>query len=147
MSHIHIGTPVQRANLAVTARSTSGKISTMASITKRITAPSRDDAILVLTNTPDRAVATALAKALVDSRLAACVNIGGTIDSIYHWRGGIETATEVQVAIKTRSPLYSNVEDVIRKIHPYDTPEIIAIPIVAGDARYLAWLAAETRAE
>jgi len=116
----------------------------MASITKRITAPSRDDAILVLTNTPDRAVATALAQALIDGRLAACVNIGGTVDSIYHWRGRIETATEVQVVIKTRSPLYSNVEDVIRKIHPYDTPEIIAIPIVGGEARYLDWLAAET---
>jgi periplasmic divalent cation tolerance protein len=118
----------------------------MASITKRITAPSRDDPIVVLTNTPDRAVATALAKALVDGRLAACVNIGGTVDSIYHWRGRIETATEIQVAIKTRSPLYSNVEDIIRKIHPYDTPEIIAIPIVGGEPRYLEWLAAETRA-
>lgn len=100
--------------------------------------------MLVLTNTPDRAVATALAQALVDGRLAACVNIGGTVDSIYHWRGRIEMASEVQVAIKTRPALYTNVEDTIRKIHPYDTPEIIAIPIIAGEARYLEWLAAET---
>ena len=144
MSHIHIGTPVQRANLAVTARSTSGKISTMASITKRITTPSPDAALLVITHAPDRAAATALANALLAERLAACVNVGATVDSIYHWRGGIETATEVPLAIKTRTALYSNVEDVIRKIHPYDTPEIIAIPIVGGEPRYLGWLAAET---
>ena len=74
------------------------------------------------------------------------MNIGTAVDSIYHWRGGIETATEVPLAIKTRTALYSYVEDVIRKIHPYDTPEIVAIPIVAGDARYLDWLAAETAA-
>jgi periplasmic divalent cation tolerance protein len=119
----------------------------MASITKRITAPSRDAAILVLTNTPDRVVAEALAKALLDDRLAACVNIGAAVQSIYHWRGRIEMASEVQVAIKTRPALYKNVEDRIRKIHPYDTPEIIAIPIVDGEVRYLEWLVAETAAE
>jgi periplasmic divalent cation tolerance protein len=101
-------------------------------------------AILVLTSVPDRAFATALAKALLDDRLAACVNIGGPVESIYHWRGRIETGEEVPVAIKTRSALYSYVEGAIRKLHPYDTPEILAIPVVAGDARYLAWLAAET---
>jgi len=116
----------------------------MASITKRITTPSPDAALLVITHAPDRAAATALANALLAERLAACVNIGATVDSIYHWRGGIETATEVPLAIKTRTALYSNVEDVIRKIHPYDTPEIIAIPIVGGEPRYLGWLAAET---
>ena len=98
----------------------------------------------MLTNVPDRAVATALATALLDDRLAACVNIGGPVESIYHWRGRIETGEEVPVAIKTRSALYSKVEGTIRKIHPYDTPEIVAIPIVAGDARYLDWLVAET---
>ena len=74
------------------------------------------------------------------------MNIGAAVESIYHWRGQIEKATEVPLAIKTRTALYSNVEGVIRKIHPYDTPEIVAIPIVAGDARYLDWLAAETAA-
>jgi periplasmic divalent cation tolerance protein len=105
-----------------------------------------DAAILVLTNVPDRAVAAALAKALLDDRLAACVNIGGPVESIYHWHGRIETGEEVPVAVKTRSALYSNVEATIRKFHPYDTPEILAIPVVAGDARYLDWLAAETTA-
>jgi len=94
---------------------------------------------------PDHGVATAVARALLDDRLAACVNIGATVESIYHWRGGIETATEVPLAIKTRPALYSGVEDLIRRLHPYDTPEIIAIPVLAGNARYLAWLAGETR--
>jgi periplasmic divalent cation tolerance protein len=106
----------------------------------------RDAAILVLTNVPGRAVATELAQALLADRIAACVNIGGPVESIYHWRGRIEKGEEVPVAIKTRSALYSKVEDALRKIHPYDTPEIIAIPIVDGDARYLDWLAAETSA-
>jgi periplasmic divalent cation tolerance protein len=103
-----------------------------------------DAAILVLTNVPDRAVADTLARVLLDERLAACVNIGGPVDSIYHWRGRIETGREIPVAIKTRPALYSDVEGAIRKIHPYDTPEIIAMPVVGGDARYLGWLAAET---
>jgi periplasmic divalent cation tolerance protein len=105
-----------------------------------------DPAILVITNVPDRAVATALAQSLLDRRLAACINIGAPVESIYHWQDRIEMGHEVPVVVKTRSALYSNVEDAIRKLHPYDTPEIIAIPVVAGDARYLAWLADETAA-
>jgi periplasmic divalent cation tolerance protein len=101
-------------------------------------------AIVVLTNVPDRALAASLARTLLDQRLAACVNIGAPIESIYHWQGRIETAGEIPVAIKTRASLYSNIEAAIRKLHPYDTPEIIAIPIVEGDAAYLAWVAAET---
>ena len=105
-----------------------------------------DPAILVVTSVPDDAVANTLARALLDQRLAACVTIGAPVESIYHWRGRIEMGRETTVVIKTRSALYSNVEDAIRKIHPYDTPEIIAIPVAHGDARYLAWLAAETSA-
>ena len=103
-----------------------------------------DPAILILTNVPDHALATALAQALIDQRLAACVNIGAPVQSIYHWRARIETGHEVPIVIKTRSALYTHVEDAIRKIHPYDTPEIIAIPVIEGDARYLDWLATET---
>ena len=103
-----------------------------------------DPAILVITNVPDHALADSLARELLDRRLAACVNIGAPVESIYHWRGQIETGEEIPVVIKTRSVLYSDVEAAVRKIHPYDTPEIIAIPIVDGDARYLAWLTDET---
>jgi periplasmic divalent cation tolerance protein len=105
-----------------------------------------DTAILVLTNAPDRAVADTIAHTLLDGRLAACVNIGEPVVSIYHWRGRIETGREIPLVIKTRPALYPQVEDAIRKIHPYDTPEILAIPAVRGDARYLDWLAAETPA-
>ncbi len=105
-----------------------------------------DPAILVLTHLPDRARATALARALLEVRLAACVNIGAPIESIYHWRGQIETAAEVPVIIKTRSVLYSDVERAIRNLHPYDIPEIVAIPVTNVHAPYLEWLLAETRA-
>ena len=104
-----------------------------------------DTAILVLTHVPDRAVAQAVARGLLDERLAACVNIGGGVDSLYHWQGRIETGEELPVVVKTRASLYSKVEEAIRKFHPYDTPEIIAIPAVSVDGRYLDWLLAETR--
>ena len=103
-----------------------------------------DPAILVITNVPDHALADSLARELLDRRLAACVNIGAPVQSIYHWQARIETGQELPVVIKTRAALYSGVEDAIRKIHPYDTPEIIAIPVIDGDARYLAWLREET---
>jgi periplasmic divalent cation tolerance protein len=105
-----------------------------------------DPAIIVVTQVPDRAVAMDLARALLKRRLAACVNVGAPVESIYHWRGRIETGEEIPVVIKTRSVLYSDVEAAVRKIHPYDTPEIIAIPVVDGDARYLAWITDETTA-
>ena len=106
-----------------------------------------DAATIVITNAPDRAVARAIAMALLDARLAACVNIGSGVESLYHWQGRIETGDEVPVAIKTRSSLYSNVELAIRKIHPYDTPEILAIPVARIDRHYHDWLRAETCAE
>ena len=105
-----------------------------------------DPAIIVVTQVPDRAVAMELARALLERRLAACVNVGAPVESIYHWRGRIETGEEIPVVIKTRSVLYSHVEAAVRKIHPYDTPEIIAIPVVDGDERYLEWITDETTA-
>ena len=103
-----------------------------------------DAAILVLTQMPDRALAQALARALVEARLAACVSIGASVDSLYHWRGEIETAQEVPVAIKTRAARYAAVEAAILARHPYELPEILAVPITNGLARYLDWIAAET---
>ena len=104
-----------------------------------------DAAIVVLTNLPDRESAKALARALVEGRLAACVNIGAAVESIYHWQGQIETEIEVPVAIKTRQVLYSKVEAAIRNIHPYELPEIVAVPITDAFAAYLDWIDAETR--
>ena len=103
------------------------------------------EAILVMTTMPDRASADALARALVEARLAACVNIGASVDSLYHWRGQIETATEVPVLIKTRRERYQELESAIRARHPYELPEIIAVPISDGLPPYIQWITAETR--
>lgn len=102
-------------------------------------------AILVLTQLPDLASAQALARALVEARLAACVSVGAPVESLYHWRGQIETATEVPVVVKTRAARYAEVEAAIRARHPYELPEILAVPVLDGFAPYLDWLAAETR--
>ena len=104
------------------------------------------DALLVLTTVADRAAGTALARTLLERRLAACVNVGAPVHSLYHWRGEIETATEVPLTIKTRASLYSQVEATIREIHDYELPEIIAVPIVDGYAPYVGWIAEETAA-
>jgi periplasmic divalent cation tolerance protein len=100
--------------------------------------------ILVLTTLPDQAQAEALARELLTARLAACIQIGATVQSLYHWRGQIETASEIPLAIKTRAGLYPRVEETIRRRHPYELPEIVAVPISCGLAAYLDWIAAET---
>ena len=103
-----------------------------------------DAALLVLTQMPDQASAQALARALVEDRLAACVSVGAPVDSLYHWRGEIETAREVTVTIKTRSSQWGAVEAAIVARHPYELPEILAVPIQHGLDRYLDWIRAET---
>jgi periplasmic divalent cation tolerance protein len=103
-----------------------------------------DAAIMVLTNLPDGKSARALARSLVETRLAACVSVGAAIDSMYHWQGQIETATEYPVSIKTRAALYSKVEAEIRRIHPYELPEVVAVPVIDGYERYVDWIRAET---
>ena len=102
------------------------------------------DALVVLTNLPDRAEALHLAQTLVERRLAACVNVLAECTSVYRWQGAIENATEVPVLIKTRSALYPDVEAVIRELHPYELPEIVAVPVSYGLSAYLDWVGAET---
>jgi periplasmic divalent cation tolerance protein len=102
-------------------------------------------ALLVFTTLPDRASAERLAVELVDARLAACVNIGAPIDSLYHWRGTVEKATELPLTIKTTDERYAALEQRIRASHPYELPEIVAVPVVAGLGPYLGWIADETR--
>lgn len=103
-------------------------------------------AILILTTLPDRAGAEAIASTLVRERLAACVAIGAATRSIYHWRGKVETADEFPLAIKTRPELYAAVEAALRSAHPYELPEIIAVPVIDGYAPYIGWIVAETKA-
>ena len=101
--------------------------------------------VLVLTTLPDRGAADALGRSLVESRLAACVSVGAPVQSIYHWRGSIETSPEVPLSIKTRADLFDAVAAAIRAAHPYELPEILAVPVCDGTTDYLAWIDAETR--
>ena len=100
--------------------------------------------ILVLTQLPDRDAAQGLARTLVTERLAACVSVGAPVESMYHWQGQIETAREVPVTIKSRAALYPRVEAAILASHPYELPEIIAVPLLDGLRTYFDWLDAET---
>ena len=101
--------------------------------------------VLVLTTLPDADSARQLARSLVEDRLAACVTIGAPVESMYHWRGAIETAAEVPVTVKTRAALFDQVAAAIRSRHPYELPEILAVPIIDGSPAYLAWIDAEAR--
>ncbi|HLF38841.1 MAG TPA: divalent-cation tolerance protein CutA [Burkholderiales bacterium] len=103
-----------------------------------------NDAVIVFTNLPDREAAVKLAHELVAKRLAACVNVLSECTSVYRWKGTIENASEVPVLIKTRAARYAEVEAAIRGLHPYELPEIIAVPVVRGFDDYLRWVADET---
>ena len=103
------------------------------------------DIRLVITNCPDEETANRIALAVVEAQLAACVNILPRVQSIYRWQGAVESAAEVPLLIKTTAAAYPALEAAIRERHPYDVPEIIALPITAGLPAYLNWLAAETR--
>lgn len=104
-------------------------------------------ALIVITNAPDRDVALKIANALVERKLAACVNILAECTSVYRWRGKLETATEVPLLIKTRAAIYSEVEAAIRDLHPYELPEIVAVPVERGLPDYLEWVSAATVTE
>lgn len=104
-------------------------------------------AVIVLTNAPDRAVAEQIARALVEEKLAACVNILGACTSMYRWEGKLETADEVPVMIKTRAEIYAEVESAIKRLHPYELPEIVAVPVAQGSAEFLEWINAATVTE
>lgn len=103
-------------------------------------------AIVVLTSLPDRDAALRMARELVEARLAACVQVGASVESLYHWRGRLETASEVPLAIKTTAAAWPRLQAAIRSRHPYELPEILAVPVTDGAPDYLDWLEAETRA-
>lgn len=101
--------------------------------------------VQVVTTTARRDEAEAIAKALVAQRLAACCQVGGPILSVFRWKGKVETTEEWTCTAKTRAELFPKVEAAILDLHPYETPEIIALPIAAGHAAYLRWLEDETQ--
>ena len=103
-----------------------------------------NDVLLVLTHLPDRAAAQKLASAVIEERAAACVNILGACTSVYRWLGAVETAEEIPLLIKTTAARYAVLEAVIRRLHPYELPEIIAVPLTRGLPAYLQWVDDET---
>nr|QNO53831.1 divalent-cation tolerance protein CutA [Methanosarcinales archaeon ANME-1 ERB6] len=101
--------------------------------------------IQVVTAIAKRENAEKIANALVEKRLAACVQILGPIVSTYWWKDNIETAEEWLCVIKSKKDVYEELEKSIKEIHPYETPEIFALPVVAGSKDYLKWLSNEVK--
>ncbi|MDD2914549.1 MAG: divalent-cation tolerance protein CutA [Gallionella sp.] len=103
-----------------------------------------NDVLLVITNLPDEQAAGLLAQRLIGERVAACVNQLAACRSTYRWQGKVETASEVPLLIKTTRAAYPRLEQLIREIHPYELPEIIAVPVTTGLPAYLDWVMQET---
>lgn len=103
------------------------------------------EVLLVFTNLPDRATAERVAETLITEGVAACVNVLAECVSIYRWKGSSERASEVPLLIKTTRAAYPQLESSLRKLHPYELPEIIAMPVTAGLPEYLNWVTQETK--
>lgn len=95
---------------------------------------------IVFTTCPDSGTAQRIAEALVDRNLAACVNIVPGLRSVYRWKGKRESADELLLIIKARAADYAKLETLVRELHPYELPEIVAVPIQAGLSAYLKWI-------
>ena len=104
-----------------------------------------DNVLIVLTNCPDAEIADRIARTLVEQKLAACVNRMPAVDSVYRWQGAVERAVEVPLLIKSTRERLPEVQEAIRALHPYEVPEIVAIPVVAGLPAYLRWVVDETQ--
>lgn len=100
---------------------------------------------VVLVTAPDAEVGERLARALVDERLAACVNVVPGIRSFYRWEGRVQSDDEVLLVIKTRADRCEALVDHVRSVHPYDLPEVLALPTAGGSVPYLEWVEQESR--
>jgi len=100
--------------------------------------------VIVLVTAPNLAVARKLARAALKEKLIACANLVPRVESHYWWQGKLESSQEVLLICKSRKPRLTQLEALLTKLHPYDTPEIIALPLAAGTARYLDWWRSET---
>jgi periplasmic divalent cation tolerance protein len=103
------------------------------------------DCVLVMTTLPADVDASIFAQALVEARLAACVNLLPTMESVYRWEGAVETEQERQLIIKTTRDRTPALWERIRELHPYDVPEFIVVPILDGNDAYLRWVGESTR--
>lgn len=97
--------------------------------------------IQVLTTLENRDDAEKIARALVEKRIAACVQIMGPLTSFFQWQGKLDSAQEYLCVIKSRNDLFQEMETIIKSMHPYEVPEILATPITKGNKDYLSWLA------
>lgn len=104
----------------------------------------RTEEIAVFITAPSEDMAALIARALVESRLAACANIINSIRSIYTWQGKVQDEQEVLMIVKTRRDLFDGIKSKVNELHSYEVPEIIALPIVAGSEDYLKWLREST---
>lgn len=102
------------------------------------------DTIVVLCTCPDNTSARELAQTLLSERLAACVNLIPQVTSLYYWQGKMEESQEVQLVIKTRRTLFGVLQERLLALHPYEVPEILALPILCGNTSYLQWLQEQT---
>ncbi len=96
--------------------------------------------LIVLCTCPDHESASRIANHLVENRLAACVNISAPIKSVYRWQGEIETADEHMLLIKSSASRYEELEQAILTLHPYELPEVMAVPVERGQQNYLGWI-------
>jgi periplasmic divalent cation tolerance protein len=103
------------------------------------------EALVVLVTTPTVERAAEIARAVVEERLAACGNVVPGLRSIYRWEGRIQDEAEALLVLKTTRARLEALRERVVALHPYDVPEVIAVPVEAGNAPYLAWIAAETR--
>ena len=101
----------------------------------------------MLTNLPDHESALTLARVLIEEKIAACINILGACTSVYRWQDKVENAQEIPLLIKTTAARYAALEAAIRRLHPYELPEIIAVPLAQGLPGYLQWVASEVGEE
>lgn len=99
-----------------------------------------ENQVVTFCTVPDRVSGDRIARALVEERLAACVNLVPGLTSIYRWQGKLEQATECLLLIKTTADRFEELKQRVQALHPYELPEIIAVPITAGDSTYLNWL-------
>lgn len=108
--------------------------------------PGKVNAIVVLVTCASSAEAKRIASGLVGKRLAACGNVLGTqVVSIYRWKGKVERAKEVLLILKTTRKTFPALEKEVRRLHSYDVPEIIALPVIAGSGAYLSWIAGSVK--
>ena len=108
---------------------------------------SSTQALLVLTTAPDLEVGRALARELLERRLVACASLVPGLESHYRWEGELQSSAEVQLLLKTTPERLAALETALTELHPYDLPELLALPVKGGGAAYLAWVASEVDAE